>query len=117
MLEKTKVAFKKYTVSVSKKELTLTDLTSNYELKQNNTNKIKLENAQNIYSKVSEGHKKYAQELTARQMEFEQSKKKLQQFYRKGKIFGLTLKERNEQFKKDVVNGSFRHTRRRAKIL
>jgi len=113
VLEKTKVAFKKYTVSVSKKEITLTDLTSNYELKQNNTNKIKLENAQNIYSKVSEGHKKYAQELTVRQKEFEQSKKKLQQFYRKGKIFGLTLKERNEQFKKDVVNGSFGHTRRR----
>ena len=113
VLEKTKVAFKKCTDSVSKKELALTDLTSKLELKQNNTNKIKLNNAQNIYSKVSEGHKKYAQELTVRQKEFEQAKKKLQQFYRKGRIFGLTLKERNEQFKKDVVNGSFGHTRRR----
>ena len=35
------------------------------------------------------------------------------QFYLKGKIFGLTTKERKEQFKKDVVNGSFGHTRRR----
>ena len=113
VLEKTKVAFKKCTDSVSRKELVLTDLTSKLELKQNNTNKIKLNNAQNIYSKVSEGHKKYAQELTVRQKEFEQAKKKLQQFYRKGRIFGLTLKERNEQFKKDVVNGSFGHTRRR----
>ncbi|MDP3912513.1 MAG: hypothetical protein Q8R96_02100 [Bacteroidota bacterium] len=33
--------------------------------------------------------------------------------FRVVKLFGLTLKERKEQFKKDVANGSFGHTRRR----
>ena len=37
----------------------------------------------------------------------------MKQFYLKGKIFGLTTKERKEQFKKDVANGSFGRTRRR----
>lgn len=113
VLEKTKCALEKCTDSLSKKELSLTNWTRNYELKPINTNKIKLTNAQDIYRKVSEEHKQYARDLTVRQKEFEQAKKKLKQFYLKGKLFGLTLKERKEQFKKDVANGSFGHTRRR----
>lgn len=113
VLEKTKCILAKLTDSLSKKELSLTNLTSKYELKPNKTNNIKLINAQNAYSKVSEGHKQCTLDLTARQKEFEQAKKKLKQFYQKGKIFGLTLKERKEQFKKDVANGSFGHTRRK----
>ena len=113
VLEKTKCALEKCTGSLSKKELALTNLARDYELKPNKTNKIKLTNAKTICHKVSEEHKQYAHDLVVRQKEFEQVKKKLQQFYRKGKIFGLTLKERNEQFKKDVANGSFGGTRRR----
>jgi len=113
VLGKTKSAMEKCTGTVSKKELALTNWTSKYELKPNKTNNIKQTNAQNAYRKVSEEHKQCTLYLTARQKEFEQAKKKLQQFYRKGKIFGLTPNERNEQFKKDVANGSFGHTRRR----
>ena len=51
--------------------------------------------------------------MVVKQKEFEQAKKKLKQFYLKGKLFGLTTKERKEQFKKEVANGSFGHTRRR----
>jgi hypothetical protein len=115
VLEKTKCTLGKSADSLQKKELALTSLTNKFELKlkTNKTNKIRLINAQNAYSKVSEGHKQCTLDLTARQTEFEQAKKKLKQFYLKGKIFGLTLKERNEQFKKDVAPGSFGHTRRK----
>jgi len=113
VLEKTKCALEKCTGSLSKKELALTNWTRNYELKPNKTNKIKLTNAKTICHKVSEEHKQYARDLVVRQKEFEQAKKKLKQFYQKGKLFGLTTKERKEQFKKDVANGSFGHTRRR----
>ena len=112
VLEKMKCVLEKCTGSVSKKEIALTNWTRTCELKPNKTNMIKLTNAQNIYSKVSEEHKQYAQDLTLREKEFEQAKKKLKQFYQKGKIFGLTPKERKEQFKKDVTNASFGHTRR-----
>ncbi|MDO9040073.1 MAG: transposase [Sulfurimicrobium sp.] len=113
VLEKTKCALEKCTGSLSKKELALTNWTRNYELKPNKTNKIKLTNAKTTYHKVSEEHKQYAHDLVVKQKEFEQAKKKLKQFYQKGKLFGLTTKERKEQFKKDVANGSFGHTRRR----
>jgi len=113
VLEKTRCILEKCTGSLSKKEIALTNWTKNYEVKPNKTNKIKLTNAQIIYSKVSEENKQYEKDLTVKQKEFEQAKKKLKQFYLKGKIFGLTTKERKEQFKKDLVNGSFGHTRRR----
>jgi len=112
VLEKTRCALEKCTGCVSKKEIALTNWTRTCEVKPNKTNKIKLTNAQNIYSKVSQAHTQYAQDLTLREKEFEQAKKKLKQFYQKGKIFGLTPKERKEQFKKDVTNASFGHTRR-----
>lgn len=113
VLEKAKYALEKCDGSLSKKELAITNWTRNYELKPNKTNKIKLTNAKTIYHKVSEEHKQYAHDLVAKQKEFEQAKKKLKQFYQKGKLFGLTHNERKEQFKKDVANGSFGHTRRR----
>ena len=112
-VEKTKCILAKLTDSLSKKKLSLTNSTSQYELKPNKTNNIKLINAQHAYSKVSELHNQCTLDLIVRQKEFEQARKKLKQFYQTGKIFGLTLKERKEQFKKDVANGSFGHTRRK----
>ena len=113
VLEKTKCILEKCTGSLSKKELALTNWTKTCALKPNKTNKIKLINAKTLCHKVSEEHKQYEHDLVVRQKDFEQAKKKLKQFYLKGKIFGLTTKERKEQFKKDVVNGSFGYTRRR----
>ena len=112
-IEKSKAELNKGADSVSKKELLLKRASENYELNAIKTNKIKLDGAKLIYDKVTQEHTKQVQDLTVKQKEFEQAKKKLQQFYRKGKLFGLTLKERNEQFKKDVANGSFGQTRRR----
>ncbi len=99
--------------SLLKKTILLNIATENYELNAIKTNKIKLDNAKLIYNKIAQEHTNQAQDLAAKKKEFELAKKKLQQFYRKGKLFGLTLKERNEQFKKDVTNGSFGQTRRR----
>ena len=112
VLEKTRCALEKCTCSVSKKEIALTNWTINCALKPNKANKIKLTNAKITYDKVSEENKQYAHDLVVKQKEFEQAKKKLKQFYLKGKLFGLTTKERKEQFKKDVAKGSFGHTRR-----
>jgi len=107
------VELKKRAASLSKKELLLQKAVKHYELNATKSNKKKLDCAKSMYDKVNGEHAKQAQELALQQKEFEQAKKKLQQFYRKGKIFGLTIKERNEQFKKDVASGSFSQTRRR----
>ncbi|MDO9152569.1 MAG: transposase [Paludibacter sp.] len=112
-LEKTQCELKKRVDTLLKKELLLNKAVTNYELNAIRTNKIKLGGAKLIYDKVTQDHTKHAQDLVVKQKEFEQAKKKLQQFYRKGKLFGLTLKERNEQFKKDVACGSFGQKRRR----
>lgn len=112
-LEKAQCELKKREESRLKKEVLLSRATIDYELNSINTNEIKLNSAKLIYDKVNAEYTKQAQDLVVKQKQFEQAKKKLQQFYRKGKLFGLTLKERNEQFKKDVANGSFGQTRRR----
>lgn len=112
-IEKEETELKKRTDSRSKKELLLNKAIISYEFNPINTNKIKLNNAKLIYNKVAQEHTKQVQNLAVTKREFEQAKKKLQQFYRKGKLFGLTLKERKEQFKKDVAYKSFGQTRRR----
>jgi len=112
-VENETVEFTKCDDTLQKKELLLQKAEMNYELKAIKTNKIKLDSAKLIYDKVNGEHTKQAQDLAIKQKEFEQAKKKLQQFYRKGKFFGLTQKERNEQFRKDVACGSFSQTRRR----
>jgi hypothetical protein len=112
-VEKAITELEKKANSFSKKTILLDKATENYELNAIKTNKIKLNNAKLIYDKIAREHTNQAQDLAAKKKEFELAKKKLQQFYRKGKLFGLTLKERNEQFKKDVANGSFGQTRRR----
>jgi len=112
-VENETVELKKRVDLLMKKENLLRRATINYELNSIKTNKIRLDSAQLMYDKVNGEHTKQAQDLALKQKEYEQAKKKLQQFYRKGKIFGLTLKERNEQFKKDVALGSFSQTRRR----
>ena len=112
-LEKAQSELKKRAESLLKKELSLNKATIKYELKPINSNKIKLDGAKVICDKITQEHTKQVQDLAVKQKAFEKAKKELKQFYRKGKLFGLTLKERNEQFKKDVASGSFGHTRRR----
>jgi hypothetical protein len=112
-VEKAKTEIKKKDDSLLKKTQLLDKATANYELNSIKTNKIKLDRAKSICEKVTQEHTSQAQDLVVREKEFELKKKKLQAFYRKGKLFGLTLKERNEQFKKEVANGSFGQIRRR----
>jgi len=112
-IEKAKCELTKRAESRLKKESSLTNSITNYELNPINTNKIKLNNAKIICDKVSNEHVQCVQDLVVKQKEYEKAKKELKQFYRKGKLFGLTLKERKEQFKKDVATGSFGQTRRR----
>lgn len=95
------------------KTILLENATKNYEANVIKTNKIKLERAKIVYNKVVHEQTNQAQDLTVKKKEFERAKKKLQQFYRKGKLFGLTLKERNEQLKKDVAKNCFGQIRRR----
>jgi len=108
-------AFKKANKALekTKKEVTLKAVTINCNLNTVKTNKIKLEKAQERRDKASKEHTIETQNLAVKQKELDFARKKLKQFYREGKLFGLTLKERNEQYKKDVANGSFGQTRRR----
>ena len=113
LLDKADSTLKKYSVTVSKKEHGLTVATDKYGLNPNKTNLLRLNKAVTACDKVGEDGKKCAQDLVAKRREFEQAKKKLKQFYVNGRIFGLTKKERKEQFKKTVATGSFGHIRRR----
>ena len=112
-LEREKYTLKKYSDSLSKKELSLTNAASKYKLNQINTNKKKYDLAKISRDKVRGEQKKCAQALTLKQKEFKQAEKNLKQFYKKGKIFGLTTKERKEQYKKIVSAGSYGNIRRR----
>lgn len=112
-VEKGMTELEKRTDSLSKKTMLLDKASINYDFNAIKTNKIKLDRAKLICDKVAQEHTNQAQDLVVKKKEFEQAKKNLQRFYRQGKLFGLTLKERNEQFKKDVTNGSFVQTRRR----
>ena len=113
LLDKAVSLLKKYSGTVLKKEQSLTAATNKYGLNPNNTNLLRLNKAGTACDKVREEGKKCAKDLIDKQREFEQAKKKLKQFYLKGRLFGLTKNERKDQFKKAVANGSFGHTRRR----
>jgi len=113
LLDKAAPSLKKYSATVLKKKQSLTVATEKYGVNPNNTNLLRLNNAKTACDKVREGEKKCAKDLVDRQREFEQAKKKLKQFYVNGRLFGLTKKERKEQFNKAVANGSFGHIRRR----
>ena len=112
-LEKVKYSLKKYSDSLLKKELSLTNAASKYKLNQINTNKKKLDVAKISRDKVSGEQKKCAQALIVTKKEYKQAEKNLKQFYKKEKMFGLTAKERKEQYKKIVTAGSYGNIRRR----
>jgi len=105
--------FEKHVCLLSKKENALKLATENYALNAIKTNKIKLDKAQDSKDKVSKEHTILVHDLAVKRKEFDAAKKKLKQFYRQGKLFGLTKKERDQQFRKVVANGSFGQTRRR----
>jgi len=112
-VERLQVELNKYTDSLLRKKLLLDKAKSDYELNPIKTNKIRLDNAELMHFKFEQEHKNKARNLSAKQKELHCATRKLKQFYLKGKIFGLTRKERKEQFKKDVAGGSFGQIRRR----
>lgn len=76
-------------------------------------NDIKLCKAKVRFAKKTEDQTQCIQDKANRVKEFEAAKKNLKQFYKNGKLFGLTNKERQEQYKKIVTKDSCGYTRRR----
>jgi len=84
-----------------------------FDIKPNKTNKKAIEktdaankNALHIYNVV-------ASELTKIEKNVIEKKRQIKRYYAKDKLFGLTTKERKEQFKKQVSKTSCGNTRRR----
>lgn len=112
-LEKASLTVLRCNESVSKKKAKLNEFIAEYESNPIKTNNIKLGRATDSFNKIASKLVLCTQEKAEKVREFESAKKKLKQFYKDGKLFGLTNKERKEQYKKIVTKDSCGYTRRR----
>ena len=96
----------------SKKEL-FYKAKKNNKFKSNRTNIAKLDNSKVLYQKAKEKLKGIIKENSNIQKYTAECKKNIRKYYAKDKLFGLTNKERKEQYKKSVSKDSQGNTRRR----
>lgn len=77
-----------------------------YNNKATRTNKKILESSQSAYNKVNNQYNQFEKKLSNAQIELKKANKRLKNFYDKGKLYGLSTKERKAQYKKKAKEGS-----------
>ncbi len=97
----------------AKKIKSLSKNQSKYEKNRTNTRKKYYEKSKEQHEKTRRQYSKNKQELSKLKNEQKKSEKQLKSFYNKGKLYGLTTKERSEQFKKTLSENSSGKLRRK----
>ena len=83
-----------------------------YKNNQTKTNKRQFDSSQAIYSKTYKQYSTSKRELNNTKIEQKKADKKLKRFYDNGKLYGLSTKERESQYKKKAQDGSAGKQRR-----
>ncbi len=113
VLENAKLVLAKHETLLLKKEQSLINARTKYASNPIKTNHVRLLSAEVICEKTNAEHEKLTQDLILKQNAVDQAKKQLKKFYKHERLFGLTSKERKEQYKKAITPGSYGHIRRR----
>lgn len=113
VLENTNKLLATHKTLLLKKEQNLLNTSTKYASNPIKTNNVRLLSAEAIYEKTKAENEKLTQDLSLKQKAFDLAKKQLKQFYTHERLFGLTSKERKEQYKKAISPGSYGHIRRR----
>jgi len=79
----------------------------------NNTNLMKYQKCETTAKKEEEKLNEYIKIQSVNKNKLEEAKRNLKKFYKKGRLFGLTAKERQEQYKKAVSTKSAGFIRRK----
>ena len=104
--------FKKLEERRAKCQKRLNEQESKYRDNPTKTNKQKLASSQAVYDKVNRQYKEKKAELSKTKYKNKKSQKALKRFYDTGKLYGLSPKERQAQYKKGAQKGSAGKQRR-----
>jgi len=111
--EKTKIQLDTANKRLQKKEDSWVKFRQSVASKPTRTNQLKLEKAEATYKKPKQNSKALNKEYSVNQKIVVQKKREIKQHYANGKLFGLTNKERKEQYKKVISSDSHGNKRRR----
>jgi len=111
--QKAKAALENSISSLQKKE---DKLLANKDLckdDKSKTAKSKLKQTQDSYLKAETKYNETKKDFCTKEKFLNDSKRKIKRYYSKERLFGLSPKERKEQYKKNVSKNSFGHLRRK----
>jgi hypothetical protein len=114
---KTVISLRKANETVERKILATTEklkaAETKYSAKPNKTNKLSLEKHQSKFNLLQQEKQSLTKQLEKAIAQKQEAYNKLKCYYTNGKMYGLTTKERNEQFKKAVSAKSHGFIRRK----
>ena len=113
VLRKTRAIVVQKTKSLVDKQKRYNELVQLCKSKPTTTNQSNYKRAEKSYNKVRGQVKAISNELAVNQKAQDKAKKALAGYYKNNRLFGLTAKERNEQFKKAVSTSSYGFKRRK----
>jgi len=112
-LEKSIQIVDKKKITLHKKEQTANKTGQTFAQKQNKTNQKRLTIAQESLKQAQNDLKECQKEQETSKKALQEARSKLKRYYTKERLFGLTNKERKEQYKKAVSAQSFGYQRRK----
>jgi IS4 transposase len=111
--QKAKTALQKRALTLQKEEDKLLISKGLCEKSKTKTAKSKLKRRENSYIKAETRYNQTKKDFCSKEKSMNGSKRKIKRYYSKERLFGLTPKERKEQYKKIVSKNSFGHLRRK----
>jgi len=112
-LEKTEILIAKAQKTLEVKESQLSKAQQLYDTKASKTNKTTLDKAKLSAEKAKQKFDNSVKELSNNERDSDEARRKIKRYYAKGKLFGLTTKERKAQYKKAIAPESHGNIRRR----
>lgn len=111
-VEKTQLLVDKTNKSLSQKKESLDKSQQKYTVNSTKTNKTRFEKSELAYKEIEQKSTELKKELLKNQKELNECRQAIKRYYAKEKLFGLTCKERQEQFRKNVSKDSYGNKRR-----